>query len=94
DKLDHIVLFSGNGYFRRAVEHTQSMGVRVTIVSTVKSSPPMASDELRRQADLFVELTDIQKLIGRSGGKPSNRQDDAPADDGAYDSDFDEDDEL
>ncbi|MEM9897960.1 MAG: NYN domain-containing protein [Pseudomonadota bacterium] len=94
DKLDHIVLFSGNGDFRRAVEHTQSMGVRVTIVSTVKSSPPMASDELRRQADLFVELTDIQKLIGRSGGKPSNRQDDAPADDGAYDSDFDEDDEL
>ncbi|MEO1015070.1 MAG: NYN domain-containing protein [Pseudomonadota bacterium] len=75
DKLDHIILFSGNGDFRRAVEQVQSMGARVTIVSTIKSQPPMASDELRRQADLFVDLADIQKAIGRSGGqRPAARQ--------------------
>ena len=74
DKLDHIVLFSGNSEFRRAVEMVQSKGVKVTVVSTIKSQPPMAGDELRRQADLFVDLADIQKLIGRAGGpRPAQR---------------------
>ncbi len=71
-RLDHIVLFSGNGDFRRAIEAVQAMGVRVSIVSTVKSSPPMASDELRRQADAFFDLADLEKTIGRSGG-PARR---------------------
>ena len=75
-KLDHIVLFSGNGDFRRAVEAAQSLGARVTAISTVKSQPPMASDELRRQADAFFDLADLQKEIGRAGGgKPRARQD-------------------
>ncbi|MDG2034698.1 MAG: NYN domain-containing protein [Rhodospirillales bacterium] len=64
--LDHIVLFSGDGDFRRLVEALQWRGVRVTVVSTVKSSPPMVADELRRQADRFIELRDIQDKIERS----------------------------
>ena len=51
-----LVLFSGDGDFRRLVEAMQRKGVRVTVVSTVKSQPPMASDELRRQADVLRRL--------------------------------------
>ena len=65
EKLDHIVLFSGDGDFRRLVEAVQRKGVRVTIISTVRTSPPMIADELRRQADNFVDLVDIQDLIQR-----------------------------
>jgi len=67
EHLDHIVLFSGDGDFRRLVEALQRKGVRVTVVSTVKSQPPMIADELRRQADDFLELVDLQNLIGRAG---------------------------
>jgi len=66
DRLDHLVIFTGNGDFRRAIEAVQAKGARVTIVSTVKSSPPMASDDLRRQADRFIDLADLEKSIGRS----------------------------
>ena len=68
EHLDHIVLFSGDGDFRRLVEALQRKGVRVTVISTVKSQPPMIADELRRQADSFLDLVDLQPLIGRSGG--------------------------
>ncbi len=71
-KLDHIILFSGNGDFRRAVEAAQAQGVRVTVVSTIKSQPPMASDDLRRQSDRFVDLADLEKDIGRTGA-PARR---------------------
>ena len=64
-RLDHAVLFSGDGDFRRLVEAVQQKGVRVTVVSTVKSQPPMASDDLRRQADNFVDLADLSAIIGR-----------------------------
>ena len=63
--LDHIVLFSGDGDFRRLVEAVQHKGTRVTVVSTVESSPPMCADELRRQADNFIDLRDLQELIER-----------------------------
>ncbi len=63
--LDHIVLFSGDGDFRRLVEAVQRKGVRVTIVSTIRSVPPMVADELRRQADNFVELHDRAQSIMR-----------------------------
>lgn len=62
---DHLVLFSGDGDFRALVEAVQRRGVRVTVVSTVKSQPPMASDDLRRQCDTFVELADLAGIIGR-----------------------------
>ncbi len=63
--LDHIVLFSGDGDFRRLVEAVQRKGVRVTVVSTLRSQPPMIADELRRQADVFVELQDLMPAISR-----------------------------
>ncbi|WP_425408106.1 NYN domain-containing protein [Hyphococcus sp.] len=83
DRLDHLVLFSGNGDFRRVLEAIQAKGVRITVVSTVKSSPPMASDELRRQADTFFDLADLENTIGRSGA-PARKP--RPADD--YDDDL------
>jgi uncharacterized LabA/DUF88 family protein len=65
DHADHLVLFSGDGDFRRLVEAVQQKGVRVTVVSTVKSQPPMASDDLRRQCDQFVDLADLASIVGR-----------------------------
>ena len=65
-RLDHAVLFSGDGDFRRLVEAVQQRGVRVSVVSTLRSSPPMTSDLLRRQADEFVELYDLIPEISRS----------------------------
>ena len=64
-RVDHMVLFSGDGDFRRLLEAVQAKGVRVTVVSTTKSQPPMVSDDLRRQADTFVELADLANIIGR-----------------------------
>jgi uncharacterized LabA/DUF88 family protein len=69
-RLDHVVLFSGDGDFRYLLEAMQRKGVRVTVVSTVKSQPPMASDDLRRQADAFVDLADLEDLIGRPSRLP------------------------
>jgi uncharacterized LabA/DUF88 family protein len=65
DRCDHMVLFSGDSDFLRLVEAVQRKGVRVTVVSTVKSQPPMASDELRRQADSFVDLADLAGIVAR-----------------------------
>jgi uncharacterized LabA/DUF88 family protein len=73
--LDHIVLFSGDGDFRRVVEAVQRKGARVSVVSTLKSSPPMASDDLRRQADAFIELAELGKLVGRER-RPRDYSDD------------------
>ncbi len=91
-KLDHAIVFTGNGDFKRAIEALQTMGVRVTIVSTVRSNPPMASDELRRQADRFVDLAELESEIGRTGG-PARRARPAEtaaadADDADYEDDF------
>jgi len=66
DHVDHIVLFSGDGNFRSLVEAVQRRGVRVRVVSTISSQPPVIADELRRQADEFTDLTDLQSRIGRS----------------------------
>lgn len=65
DHVDHMVLFSGDGDFRRLVEAVQRRGVRVTVVSTTRTSPPMIADELRRQADNFIELSDMNAEFGR-----------------------------
>ena len=73
--LDHVVLFSGDGDFRPLVQAIQRKGVRVTVVSTVRSNPPMAADELRRQADTFIELQDLATEIAREHGS----RDQAPA---------------
>ena len=78
--IDHVVLFSGDGDFRRLVEAVQRKGARVTVVSTVKSSPPMVADELRRQADHFVELMDLSQEIARKHSRPSSSSKDFDAD--------------
>lgn len=63
--VDHIVLFSGDGDFRPLVELLQRQGVRVSVVSTIRTSPPMIADELRRQSDNFIELDELREVIGR-----------------------------
>ena len=79
EHLDHVVLFSGDGDFRRLVEAVQRRGVRVTVVSTIRSQPPMVADELRRQADNFVELQDLQSSISRVNPYREPREDRSPA---------------
>lgn len=64
--VDKVILFSGDGDFRALVEAVQAEGVHVTVVSTIKTQPRMIADELRRQADEFVELEDIRQNIQRS----------------------------
>jgi uncharacterized LabA/DUF88 family protein len=68
-RIDHAILFSGDGDFRRLVQAVQAKGVRVTVVSTMKSQPPQIADELRRQADAFVELADLLVDYGRPRGE-------------------------
>ncbi|HEX4183938.1 MAG TPA: NYN domain-containing protein [Caulobacteraceae bacterium] len=87
DRTDHVVLFSGDGDFRRLVETMQRKGVRVTVVSTVKSQPPMASDDLRRQADSFVDLSDLSNIIGRPARAPLPRFISEPAASGEREAD-------
>ena len=67
ENLDHMVLFSGDGDFRSLVEAVQRKGVRVSVVSTVTTQPPMVADELRRQADEFIDLVHLIAKIGRDG---------------------------
>ena len=62
---DHVVLFSGDGDFRPLVAALQRKGVRVSVVSTIRSSPPMIADELRRQADNFIDLDELREVVGR-----------------------------
>ncbi len=70
--VDHVVIFSGDGDFRRLVEAVQRRGKRVSVVSTIRTQPPMVADELRRQADNFIELDDLKSQIARDGGsKPA-----------------------
>ena len=69
--VDQIVLFSGDGDFRSLVAAVQRRGVRVTVVSTISSQPPMLADDLRRQTDVFIDLVELQSKIGR---EPSERQ--------------------
>jgi uncharacterized LabA/DUF88 family protein len=68
--LDHVVLFSGDGDMRRLVEAVQRRGVRVTVVSTIRSQPAMIADDLRRQADAFLDLADIAEHITRRQVEP------------------------
>jgi uncharacterized LabA/DUF88 family protein len=88
--LDHIVIFTGDGDFRRLVESVQRKGGRVSVVSTVVSKPPMIADEMRRQADVFIELADLQELIERQGGQGHHPQMDMYEEDDLID-DYDED---
>jgi len=72
-RIDHAVLFSGDSDFRRLVEAMQRKGVRVSVVSSIRTSPPMVADELRRQADQFLELADIAPEFTRRQTEPRAR---------------------
>ncbi len=74
--VDHIVLFSGDGDFRPLIESLQRQGVRVSVVSTIRSQPPMIADELRRQADNFIELDSLRDVIGRPPRDEDELEDD------------------
>lgn len=85
EHIDHFVLFSGDGDFRYLVEALQRKGKRVTVASTVKTKPPMIADELRRQADFFLELSQLADDVGRDPVERSEK--DAYSEDD-FDDDF------
>lgn len=97
DSVNHIVLFTGDGQYLALVEALQRKGVRVTVVSSLKTSPSMVSDDLRRTADHFLDLAD---LTGRLGRDPSDRparrerqegrQNEGRYDDEHYEDDYDD----
>ncbi len=82
DHVEHIVLFSGDGDFRPLVGALQRKGVRVSVVSTICSSPRMIADDLRRQADNFIELEELKDVIGRPPRPVPVESDIVPADEG------------
>jgi len=84
--VDHVLLFSGDGDFRRLLESVQRKGVRVTVISTIQTQPAMMADELRRQADHFIDLRDLKPFICRDDSVQTH--DDAEND--LYDEDEDE----
>ena len=63
--LDHAVIFSGDSDLRRLVESVQRRGVRVTVISTIRTQPAMIADDLRRQADAFLDLADLAEHVTR-----------------------------
>jgi uncharacterized LabA/DUF88 family protein len=65
EHIDQMVLFSGAGDFRSLVAAVQRRGVRVTVVSTIATQPPMIADDLRRQTDVFIDLRELQPKISR-----------------------------
>lgn len=85
--VDHVVLISGDGDFRRLVEAVQRKGVRVTVISTMRTQPPLVADELRRQADRFVDLVELQAFIARDY---SGSRHEEPARPASYDDENDE----
>ena len=59
--IDQMVLFSGDGDFRSLVQAVQRRGVRVVVVSSTQT----AAQELRRQADEFIDINKLRDKIGR-----------------------------
>jgi uncharacterized LabA/DUF88 family protein len=70
ETVDHLVIFSGDGDFTNLVEALQRRGRKVSVISTMATQPPMIADDLRRQADHFIDLLSLKSEIGRD---PSER---------------------
>lgn len=64
--VDHIVLFTGDENFRFLIEAVQRMGTRITVCSSMQCQPQIMSDDLRRQADNFIELNNLKSEIQRN----------------------------
>jgi uncharacterized LabA/DUF88 family protein len=77
--IDHAVLFSGDGDFCRLLEDVQALGVRTTVVSTNKTTPPMVADQLRRMADIYIDMVDIAPDISKSNSKTSSKPTSKPS---------------
>ncbi|MGF0536652.1 NYN domain-containing protein [Agrobacterium sp. ES01] len=77
ETIDHLVIFSGDGDFTTLVEALQRRGRKVTVVSTMATQPPMIADDLRRQADHFIDLISLKAEVGRDPGERMQRP--APA---------------
>jgi len=89
DKVDHFVIFSGDGDFRSLVDALQRRGSKVSVVSTLATQPPMIADDLRRQADHFIDLKSLKEEVGREPSeRPAPRQA-APVDADVEDDDMD-----
>lgn len=89
DAVDHFVIFSGDGDFRSLVEALQRRGRKVSVVSTLSTQPPMIADDLRRQADHFIDLKALRDEIGRDPSerpapRTSHHHDDDDEDDQDY----------
>ncbi len=89
DTIDHFVLFSGDGDFRYLIEALQKKGRKVTVASTVSTQPAMIADDLRRQADQFLDLAKLKNEIGRAGSERSQAAEDYDDDD-EFDDEFDD----
>jgi uncharacterized LabA/DUF88 family protein len=93
EHVDHIVLFSGDGDFRSLVEAVQRRGRKVSVISTLSTQPPMIADELRRQADHFVDIATMRSKVGRDPSERANRQTER-AQTAGFDDEFDEDENV
>lgn len=72
--MDHMILMTGDGDFRSLVEAVQKKGVHVTVVSSIETQPPMCADELRRQADRFIDLAQLRSIIARDRSEMPQRK--------------------
>ena len=63
--LDRLGIWRCDGDFCSLVAAVQRRGVRVTVVSTIATHRPMIADDLRRQADVFIDLRELQSKISR-----------------------------
>lgn len=95
-KVDHIVLMTGDGGYRRLIEAVQRLGTKVTVISTVSVSPPLIADEIRRQADSFVDLASLRGEISRqhSGGRPPVRDNNVGNNNDYENDEYDDDDDY
>ena len=89
EHIDHLVLFSGDGDFRSVVEAVQRRGRKVSVVSTLSTQPPMIADELRRQADNFIDLLSLQPRVGRDPAERAARAAERAQAHSGFDEDFD-----
>lgn len=75
--LDTALLFSGDGNYQYLIQAVQRTGCRVIVVSSETTAESTVADELRRQADGFIELATISDEISMPP-RPPRPASDAP----------------